>query len=529
MRERAGVRPDSTRRRRCGELDPRRQRTVQTQRSRKVVLFLPRYTGKVFGPPLGLLSLAGSLRQAGFEPCVIDGAVTPDHHARIAAEIVDCVCFGVSLLTGPMILDAIDIARMVRRVRPELPIVFGGWHPSLESAQTLREDYVDIVVRHQGDITLVELLNRLQARSSLDLLPGCWFKRDGRIVQNPDRAALPLPDLAPPAYDLVDFDAYETAMGERQLPFATSIGCPYACNYCTDMVFYQRRFNALGVDRVVADMTLLASRYRIANIALVDSNFPVDVPRAVAIAKGILSSGVRFRWSFQASTNLICRMSQDDVDLLRNSGVHHIGFGTESASPDVLRYMNKSHQNIPEMFETASKCQKAGIRVTFNLIFGFPGEQACHRAETLRIMGEIAARYPNVSFSPNLFTPYPGIPIWPELRERGLQEPANLEAWAQVHLGANNLPWLTGASLKALERSIRYVLLHNRLRRAASGRRLRHFLLKPVFAVLEWRIRNSRFRAPIELALANTRRRLIVRRSLLTGQPLSNRFARSIH
>ncbi len=517
------------RRRWLGEARPRKQGAVQTQRSRKVVLFLPRYAGKVFGPPLGLLSLAGSLRVAGFEPRIIDAAITPDYHARIATEIANCLCFGVSLLTGPMILDAIDIARMVRQVRPDLPIVFGGWHPSLESAQTLREDYVDIVVRHQGDITLVELLKRLQTRSSLALLPGCWFKCGGRIVQNSERPALPLPDLAPPAYDLVDFAAYETAMGERQLPFATSIGCPYACNYCTDMVFYQRRFNALGVERVVADMTSLASRYRITDIALVDSNFLVDVPRAVAIANRILNSGTKFRWNFQASTNLLCRMSQDDVDLLRDSGVHHIGFGTESASLDVLRYMNKSHQNISEMFETAGKCHQAGIRVTFNLIFGFPGELPRHRGETLRTMGEIAARYPNVIFSPNLFTPYPGIPIWPELRERGLQEPANLEAWAQVHLGANNLPWLSGASLRTLERSIRYVLLHNRLRRVGNGLRWRRSLLKPVLAVLEWRIRNSRFRAPIELALANVRRRLVVRRSLLTGQPLSNRFARPIH
>ena len=127
-------------------------------RSRKVVLFLPPYSGKILGPPLGLLSLAGSIRQAGFEPRIIDGALDPDYRRRIAEEIKDCVCFGVSLLTGPMIRDAIEVSRMVKRARPDLPVVFGGWHPSLASAQTLREDFVDIVVRHQGDATLVELL-----------------------------------------------------------------------------------------------------------------------------------------------------------------------------------------------------------------------------------------------------------------------------------------------------------------------------------------------------------------------------------
>ena len=99
-------------------------------------------------------------------------------------------------------------------------------------------------MRHQGEKTLVEILQRLDAGAGLDLVAGCWFKRDGKVVQNGDRAATPLSDLPPPAYDLIDFAAYEQAMGERKLPYATSIGCPYACSYCTDMVFYNRRFNA---------------------------------------------------------------------------------------------------------------------------------------------------------------------------------------------------------------------------------------------------------------------------------------------
>ena len=495
-------------------------------RSRKVVLFLPPYSGKILGPPLGLLSLAGSIRQAGFEPRIIDGALDPDYRRRIAEEIKDCVCFGVSLLTGPMIRDAIEVSRMVKRARPDLPVVFGGWHPSLASAQTLREDFVDIVVRHQGDATLVELLLRLAAGKPLDLVAGCWFKRNGGIVQNPDRAASPLSELPAPAYDLIDFDAYERATGERKLPYATSIGCPYACNYCTDMVFYNRRFNAYDAPRVVADMTDLASRHRLTEIALLDSNFLVDVPRAIAIARGIRDSGVRFKWTFQASTNLLCRMSDEEVKLLAESGVHYIGFGTESASPEVLRHMNKGHQNIPDMFETAAKCARAGIRITFNLIFGFPGEEARHRRETLQVMGEIARRFDNVGFSPNLFTPYPGIPIWPELEEMGLTQPETLADWARVDLDSNNLPWMTGKSLQTLERSIRYFLLHNQLNRAPRYRsKLLHALRRLAQKPLQWRIKNSLFDCPIELWLATAKQRLVIRRSLITGQSLSTNLA----
>src|SRR4029077_6188179 len=106
--------------------------------------------------------------------------------------------------------------------------------------------------------------------------------------------------------------------------------------------------------------------------------------------------------------------------------------------------MNKPHQLIPDMHETARKCLQANIRVTFNLILGYPGESEDHRRETLRIMEEISRSYPNVSFSPNVFTAYPGIPIWNQMKELGLKEPESLEEWAEVSLGENRLPWFQG-------------------------------------------------------------------------------------
>lgn len=498
-------------------------------RSRKVVLFLPPYLGKVLGPPLGLYSLAGSLREAGFEACIIDGALDANYRRRIALEVQDCLCFGVSLLTGPMIRDAIEVSRMVRALRPEVCIVFGGWHPSLMTGQTLREDFVDVVVRHQGETTLVEIARRLHMVQPLDLIAGCWFKRGGRVIENPDRPAAKLADLPRPAYDLIDFDAYERASGERKLPYATSVGCPYACNYCTDMVFYNRRFNAYDAREVADELAGLIRRYRLTEVALLDSNFLVDVHRAVAIAEAILESGARFRWSFQASTDLLCRMTDDEVKLLAAAGLHYIGFGTESASPEVLRQMNKGHQSIPDMYEAAAKCARAGIRVTFNLIFGYPGEQESQRNETLRVMGEIAGRYDNVSFSPNVFTPYPGIPIWPQLRELGMREPASLCGWAGVDLGRSSLPWLQGKSFARLQRSVRYFLLDNqinRIRRKSRSRTLRALLWvarKP----LHWRLRHAFFELPVELWIAIAKQRLVVRRSLITGQPLSTELARA--
>jgi radical SAM superfamily enzyme YgiQ (UPF0313 family) len=98
------------------------------------------------------------------------------------------------------------------------------------------------------------------------------------------------------------------------------------------------------------------------------------------------------------------------------------------------------------MYETARKANLAGIRVTFNLIFAYPGETEADRTITFQTMSDIARQFPNVRFSPNIFTPYPGIPIWPQLRELGVPEPQSLRDWMEMPLGANMLPWLKGKS-----------------------------------------------------------------------------------
>ena len=387
----------------------------------KVVLFYPAYDGPPLSAPLCLLSLAATLRAAGFDAAIIDAAIHPDYERRVLCEADGALCLGISVLTGPMIQGAIEVSTAAKKLYPALPIVYGGWHPSLLPGETLSEPFVDMVVRGQGEQTLLEIAIALAEGRPLDEVRGLSWKRDGLPQHNPERRVQPLDLLPTPAFDLVDFDAYERVSGVRKLAYATSVGCPYACNYCTDMVFYKRRFNALSAERVAGELAALVTRYRIEEVALLDSNFPVDLRRALAIAKAIKESGVKFRWTFQASTDFLCRMSEDEVRLLGESGVSHMGFGTESTSDAVLKLMNKRHQRVDEMFETASKANLANIRVTFNLILGYPGETEADRAITFRTMSEIGRQFRNVSFSPNIFTPYPGIPIWPQLRALGVQ------------------------------------------------------------------------------------------------------------
>jgi radical SAM superfamily enzyme YgiQ (UPF0313 family) len=458
---------------------------------------------------------------------MIDAAIEPDYKNRILREAADALCLGISVLTGPMIHGAIEVSTAIKRCYPNLPVIFGGWHPSLLPEETLNEPFVDAVVRGQGEMTLLEVAVALAEDGPLGNISGLSWKRDGLPQHNLERRVQPLESLPTPAFDLVDFDAYERACGIRKLGYATSVGCPYACNYCTDMVFYKRRFNALSAERVAGELAALVTRYRIAEVALLDSNFPVDLHRAIRIAHAIKASGVRFRWTFQASTDFLCRMSDDEVRLFGESGVSHMGFGTESTSADVLKLMNKRHQRVDEMFETARKAEIAGIRVTFNLIFGYPGETEADRAITFRTMSEIARRFRNVSFSPNIFTPYPGIPIWPQLRSLGVHEPKSLREWMEMPLGANVLPWLQGRELARLQRMLEYFLLSNQIQHPVSGahRLLRRGVRRLIQAPIGWRLRRSRYSFPWELWLTRSTERPVFRRSLVTGQELPKEMA----
>ena len=495
----------------------------------KVVLFYPPYEGPPLGAPLSLLCLASPLLEAGFEVKLIDNLISPNYEEAILREAEDALLLGISVLTGPHIGAAVRISKAVKKQTPALPIVFGGWHASLATQQTLQEPYVDAIVRGQGELTLLELAQRLAKGEDLHGVRGLSFKdAGGKIVHEPERPVADINTLPVPAYHLADPTIYAAASGVRQLAYTSSVGCPYQCNYCTDMVFYKRRFNAYCVDRVVDDLAELVPRYDIEHVPFFDSNFLVDRKRAVAIAKGIIASGVKFQWDFQTSTDFLALMSEEEVRLLAESGVHHIGFGTESASQEVLALMNKRFQHVDQMVETARKTNLAGIHIVFNIILGYPGETEAQRQQTFRVMSDIAKDYSNVSFSPNIFTPYPGIPIWPQLKEMGVREPQSLEEWETLALGANVLPWLRGEELRRLQRSLEYFLLNNQIRKMTTKmttkipwarRGVRRLLGAPV----RWRIGKSRYSFPWELWLSRTVEKVVTRRSLLTGQPLAER------
>ena len=419
--------------------------------SRKVVLFFPAFASTEATAPLGLLAVAAPLLRAGYDVRLIDSTIAPDYMRRVLEEVRDAICLGISLVTGPMIRETVAVARAVKAWNPEFPIVLGGWHPSLLPRQTLEADFVDVVIRGQGEDALLDTVERLAGRASLDGVSGVGFKQDGEVVLNPERPLRPLSELPPKAYHLADFDAYERLCGRRWAMYTSSLACPFNCAYCTNAAVYGRQWNGLRAGQVVEETCDLANRYGLEMLWVVDDNFLVDLERAVEIAEGLVRSGSPFRWSIQATTNLTARLSAGELRLLRRAGLHQICQGVDSGSPRVLKLMNKTFQDFDSIYLSAERCVEAGIRPSFNIIFAYPGEENEDRRQTVAFIMDVCRRFPGAEFWTNIFTPYPGSPVMHGAEENGIEAPESFEGWADYFPRYTVLPWLNGRAHRRLQ------------------------------------------------------------------------------
>ncbi len=479
--------------------------------SRKVVFFFPAFSSLEATAPLGILAVSTPLLRAGYQVRIVDSTITPNFRKRVLEELDDALCLAVSLVTGPMIRETVAIARAAKQLYPGKPVILGGWHPSLLPEQTLAAEFVDVVVRGQGEQAMLDVVERIRHGDSLDGIEGVGYKQDGRLIFNAPRELRPIHEMPPKAYHLADFDAYERVCGRRWAMYISSLACPYNCSFCTNAGVYSRQWNALEPEQVAEETTDLVRRYRLELLWVVDDNFLVDLKRAVAVAEGIVRRGVRFDWSIQATTNLVARLSVNELKLLRRAGLSQICHGAESASPKVLKLMNKDFQELETVRTAAEKCTAAGIRPSFNIIFGFPGEGEPERRETVRFIMETCRRYPKAEFWTNIFTPYPGSPVMEKVAEYGIEPPQSFEGWADFFPRYTTLPWLKGRAHRRVQIMRDYLRLAFDRIPIAKDRRspVTRGAHKAIGYSARWRLDHDVYGAPVELWMKNTLNRVL--------------------
>lgn len=226
--------------------------------------------------PLGLLSLAAYVRERGHEVAIFDGTFEPDEASfatALAATGPDLV--GISTLM-PTRDTAVELARTA--ADSGTVVVVGGPDATTHPDLYLREPAVHILVHHEGEQTIVRLLD-LWDRGSLttDALraePGIAFSDQGRPVVNQPRPPIEdLDELPLPARDLVDIDHYlqwwRETNGYSSLTIATSRGCPHGCGWCRDSV-HGTGFRQRSPESVAAEVKAMKTTFDVDRLRLVD-------------------------------------------------------------------------------------------------------------------------------------------------------------------------------------------------------------------------------------------------------------------
>ncbi len=470
----------------------------------KVVLFFPSYASGEISPPLALIAIAGPLLTAGYDVRIIDSGLHPtDFVQRVVRELDGALCLGISIITGPMIHDMLEVCRAARAAHPDLPIVVGGWHASILPEQTLAHPLVDAVVYRQGEEAFLEVCQRLTAGDELAGIAGVYTKDpQGQPVAGPARAYKGVAHLPAriPGYELIDYDAYHRATGLRWVMYTTSHGCPFNCSYCSNASVYGRRFDGMPAEQAVDEIDFLVRRYNIGLLGLIDDIFFCHTDRALAIAEGIVKRGLQVDWYIQDRADSVARLSRSEAQLLRRSGLVRIHFGAESGSDEVLQSIDKK-SDVATTLAAVDRCREAGIRASFGFIFGLPDETEDDLKLTVEFIAEIYARNPRADCHTNIFTPYPGSPLWQRSIELGWPEPTTLEDWADLYPRTMVLPWLQGDKHARVQNIRQYLRFgYPTVRVGEDPGSWRHQLaLRVLGPTARWRLRNHRYGVPLEL------------------------------
>ncbi len=233
--------------------------------------------------PLGLLYLGAFLRERGYQVEIFDGTFQDGDQAFIAAlEKYSPETVGITALkpNAEKILQLAAIAKQYAAF-----VIVGGPDPTYSPEFYLRDPSIDLVIHHEGELTLAEVLESLQGSAqpanSFGGMPGIAYRgQSGEMIVNPRRDyLLNLDQLPPPARDMVDIDQYLQVWREQNgyasLSISVSRGCPYGCKWCAESVHGQE-FRIRSVDNVVAEVKSLMEDYHIDRLRLVDDVDGID-------------------------------------------------------------------------------------------------------------------------------------------------------------------------------------------------------------------------------------------------------------
>lgn len=469
---------------------------------KKVLLYNPEAV--FFDMPLALLSIASVLDAERFEVVLIDARIEPDAHRRVFELAGDAVCLGITVLTGRPLRDALSISRKAKAAFPGLPVVWGGWHPSLFAVETLEQEAaVDVTVQGQGEDTFRELVEHLAIVAPLDGVLGIAFRQqDGSIQQNPARPLVDMNLLPRVDYGLIDAEPYFRAKKRRQFDYISSTGCRFRCTFCADPFVFNRKWTAIEPDRMGEEFEYWQKKFRFTDVNFQDETFFTKRSRVVGIAEQFLQRNLNITWAGTMRADQGFRLSDEEFALVKKSGLRRVLVGVESGSQEMMDWLKKDIK-MEQVWHVAEQCKRLGIEVIFPFIVGFPGESDKSFKASLDMAKKLRAMSPGFTTPVFYFKPYPGSQITQEVVAQGYQLPRTLEEWADFdYVGGSSGPWVSEERYRLVER----FKFYNKAAFRRTG-----WWLRPLQTIARLRMRHDYFGWPIEKYLAD---RLLPRQQL---------------
>lgn len=455
----------------------------------KIVLYNPRSV--FYTMPLALVAVGSCIDQREFEVRVVDGRLEGDPLAAVLHEIEGALLLGITVLTGDPIRDSLQVSRAAKARHPDLPVVWGGWHPSLFPMETLSEPSVDVTVRGQGEATFAELVERLAGGKDLDHLNGIAFRKDGQAVLNPPRPIVAMDDLPAADYELLSVERYFGLKAQRQVDYISSVGCHFRCAFCADPFVYGRRWTAVSPSRMGEEIESLWRRHGFTELAFQDETFFTHPDRVREIADQFLRRGLTFDWTATLRADQGVRLREEGFELCVRSGLRRVLVGVESGSQEMLDWMQKDI-TVDQVLETADLCVRHGVAGIFPFIVGFPGESDESVNETVSLIKRLRAMSPGFETPVFYFKPYPGSRITEDMVRMGHELPSTLEEWADFDFIGSAAPWVSPGKYRLIER----FKFYNRF--AGGPETWRRW---PLQAVSRWRCRRDFYGLPLEQML----------------------------
>ena len=423
----------------------------------KIILFYPdcdpTTQNKYYWLPYSILAVGSALTAANYEVILVDEnsrQLGDDLEKKILLILKenenDIVFVGISSFIGYQIRRGLEFAKIVRSFDKNIPIVWGGWHPTILTDSTIENEYADFIIKGQGEYTITELADTLKNKNkSFSDIKGLVYKEDGIVCNNPDRSSVQRSKL--PRYDwsLVNINDYainDPAINTKTISYISSQGCPHNCGFCSDAAVYKRKWYALTSEQMFEDINYILSNFNVNGISFYDSNFTVDPQRIFDFCKLIINSKLKFKWAAASDLYYLKKLSNEQWELMREAGCVRLLVGAESGSSEIIKLIDKKF-SPDDIVEIAKKSISYGISIYFTLVVGWPPKPENDFEKTRELISRVRNETMEHEFIVHIYAPIPGTPLYEYARQNGYLPPEDLDGWANYDYYNITTPWVT--------------------------------------------------------------------------------------